>query len=170
VPLNVQRGDIVGGDVTEKDNYKFTCYLADSAIFVKLANRERGFKPIFKSEGRGAHHVNELIPDDAQWYAVLDAYGQQYVREVFVNLNRPKRSSSSAMVVGGYVASPLLTRFDANMKPAERALFCRSLCFMRLNCNRTSVLAGYHTALSTVKRREGKRVDLRWNSTLPFRS
>ncbi len=101
MPLNVERGDIVDGDVTEKDNYKFNCYLADSAIFVKLANRERGFKPIFKSEGRGAHHVNELIPDDAQWYAVLDAYGQQYVREVFVNLNRPKRSSSSAMVVGG---------------------------------------------------------------------
>ncbi len=90
VVLGVKHNDTVIGDVTEKESYKFNCYIADSANYVKLANKERGFKPIFKSEGKGAHHVNVSIPSNEQWYAVLDAYGQQYVREVLVNLKRPK--------------------------------------------------------------------------------
>ncbi len=92
VPLNVQRGDRVIGDVAEKENYKFSCYVADSANYVKLVSQKRGFKPIFKGEDYGAYHVDAVIPYDAQWYAVLDAYGQQYTREVQVNLKRPKRN------------------------------------------------------------------------------
>jgi hypothetical protein len=91
VPLNVHEGEKVIGEVTEKEGYKFNCYIADSLNYVKLANKERGFSPIFKSESKGAHHVHVSIPNDRQWYAVLDAYGQQYVREVLLNLKRPSR-------------------------------------------------------------------------------
>lgn len=91
VPLNVQQGDRVVGDVAEDENYKFNCYIADSANYVIFVNKQRGFKSLFKGEGYGAYHLDLVIPYNAQWYAVLDAYGQQYTREVWVNLKRPKR-------------------------------------------------------------------------------
>ncbi len=91
VPLNVHKDDRITGDVTEKDNYSFNCYILDSENYVKFMNEIQSFKRVFKGEGRGAYHVDKTIPSDAQWYAVLDCYGQQYIREITVNLRRPKR-------------------------------------------------------------------------------
>jgi hypothetical protein len=93
VPLNVHKGDRITGDVAEKDNYSFNCYIVDSENYVKFMNKIQSFKRAFTGEGRGAYHMDKTIPSDAQWYAVLDAYGQQYIREITVNLRRPKRVS-----------------------------------------------------------------------------
>ena len=69
--------------------------MADSANYVKFVNKKRGFDPIFKGEGYGAYDVDVIIPQNAQWYAVLDAFGQQYIREVHVNLKRLSQNPSS---------------------------------------------------------------------------
>lgn len=90
VPLTVHKGDRITGDISEKDNFSFNCYIVDSENYVKFMNSIQSFKRVFKGEGHGAYHVDKTIPSDAQWYAVLDAYGQQYIREITVNLRRPR--------------------------------------------------------------------------------
>lgn len=80
-----QAGDTLEGFLEENDNYDFDYYLLDLSNYIKYKNDER-FSYLSRGRNKANYHINVEIPETGEWWLILDAYGKQYNRDVYVRL------------------------------------------------------------------------------------
>lgn len=85
ITLNVAMGKNVIGRLEEQDRYDFDWMILDEDNFVKLQQGRRCVAAL-KGHGEPAYKLEWQVPREGPWFLILEAYGKQYTREVWVDL------------------------------------------------------------------------------------